>query len=257
MNKILQLADKKIHIQWINYNYLNESKPVLIFLHEALGSIIQWKSFPAELCEQTKSCGIIIERSGHGQSSPLLKKRNQNYLHEYAEETIEVLNLILSQNQAYSLIGHSDGGTIALLIGKDNPSNLKSIITLAAHTFVEPETLVGIEPAVTAFEAGKLDGLFRIHGEKTSDLFYAWANTWKADFFKNWDIRSEILTCEKPIYALQGTNDQYGTVEQLNSIKKCSDQVIMEEIPNCGHIPHIEKKEIVCLKISKWLNSLQ
>ncbi len=104
MNKILQLADKKIHIQWINYNYLNESKPVLIFLHEALGSIIQWKSFPAELCEQTKSCGIIIERSGHGQSSPLLKKRNQNYLHEYAEETIEVLNLILSQNPLGTVI---------------------------------------------------------------------------------------------------------------------------------------------------------
>lgn len=257
MNKILQLADKKIHIQWINYHYLNDSKPVLIFLHEALGSIVQWKSFPAELCEQTKSCGIIIERTGHGQSSPITKKRDQNYLHEYATETLEVIHLILSQNQAYSLIGHSDGGTIALLIGKDNPTNLKSIVTLAAHTFVEPETLAGIEPAIKAFEAGKLDGLIRIHGEKTSDLFYAWANTWKDDFFKNWDIRTEILTCEKPIFALQGSNDQYGTIEQLNSIKNCSDQIVIEEIPNCGHIPHIEKKEIVCLKISKWLNSIQ
>jgi pimeloyl-ACP methyl ester carboxylesterase len=239
----------------LNYQLLNEDKPVLVFLHEALGSIIQWKQFPFQLCENLSLTGLIIERTGHGKSSELQAERNEKYLHSYANESLQVLETCLAKNQKYILVGHSDGGTIALLIGKSNPESLVGIVTLAAHTFVEEETLVGIQPAVDAFEKGKLDGLYRIHGDKTKQLFYAWANTWRADFFRNWDIRQEIKTIRQPIFALQGSQDQYGTVEQLKSIQEIETAIEVLEVPNCGHIPHIEKTEETIRLISKWMKN--
>ncbi len=255
MNKLLKFQDKEIHIQWLNYHLLNADKPVLVFLHEALGSIVQWKSFPAQLCEGTKLPGLIIERTGHGKSSEIENGRTQSYLHDYAKESFQVLETCFAKNQKYILVGHSDGGTIALLMAKSNPESLLGIITLAAHTFVETETLEGIAPAITAFENGKLSGLVKIHGEKTKALFYAWANTWRADFFKKWDIREEIKSIKKPIFALQGSNDQYGTSAQLNSIEEIHSKVEIFEIPNCGHIPHIEKTQEVVRLLSKWIEN--
>lgn len=256
MEKLIHLGSKEINIQWINSSLLNDSKPVLVFLHEALGSIIQWKSFPADLCNSLNLPGIVIERSGHGKSSYLTEERDSFYLHHYATETLDVLREVLNPDQKYIFIGHSDGGSIALILASRNLKNLQALVTMAAHTFVEDETLAGIHPAIEAFEAGKLDGLYRIHGEKTKDLFYAWANTWLNPGFKNWDIRNEIQSFPQPVLALQGKNDQYGTEEQINSIvlNKANRKGMM--IPNCGHHPHLEKKELVIREIENWIREI-
>lgn len=229
---------------------------MLIFLHEALGSIVQWKSFPSELCNSLNLPGIVIERSGHGKSSYLTEERTPYYLHDYATETHDILREILNPNQKYLLIGHSDGGSIALILAARNPKNLLAIVTMAAHTFVEEETLAGIHPAIKAFEAGKLDGLYRIHGEKTKDLFYAWANTWLNQEFRNWDIRNEMREFTIPVLAIQGKNDQYGTEEQVNSIVLDKENRTGIMIPNCGHHPHLEKKDIIIPEIENWLRKM-
>lgn len=256
MEKIIRLGIKEINIQWINTNLLSGSKPVLIFLHEALGSIIQWKSFPSELCNSLNLPGIVIERSGHGKSGVLSGPRNISYLHQYADETQEVIKEVLNPDQKIILIGHSDGGSIALILAARKMKNLRGVITMAAHTFVEDETLAGIHPAIKAFEAGKLDGLYRIHGEKTKDLFYAWANTWLNPSFKSWDIRNEINSFPQPVLAMQGKNDQYGTVEQVNSIVSGHKNRKGMIIPGCDHHPHLEKKEEVGKAITTWLQNL-
>lgn len=256
MEKIIRFDSTEINIQWINPGLLTGSKPVLVFLHEALGSIIQWKSFPAECCDSLNLPGIVIERSGHGQSSPLTAQRDIHYLHHYADETREVLREILAPDQKLILVGHSDGGSIALILASRNLKNLQAVITMAAHTFVEDETLGGIHPAIEAFKAGKLNGLCRIHGTKTEDLFYAWANTWLSPAFKNWDIRSEISSFTTPILAIQGKEDQYGTEEQVNSIVQGHSNRIGKMIPSCGHHPHLEKKEAVIREIESWLKSI-
>jgi pimeloyl-ACP methyl ester carboxylesterase len=255
MEKIIHLSDTKINVQWLNISLLSNSKPLLIFLHEALGSVPQWKSFPISLCNELNLAGLVIERSGHGKSSNLKSKRDNHYLHDYAEETQNVLQETMNPSQKFIFVGHSDGGSIALILGSKNPKNLQAIVTMAAHTFVESETLEGINPAIEAFEAGKLDGLYRIHGEKTKDLFYAWADTWLNPSFKNWDIRNEIQSIQVPVLALQGKNDQYGTKEQVNSI--VSDHTNRKGliIPACGHHPHLEKKEVIIREISDWLKS--
>lgn len=256
MEKIIRLGTKEINTQWINLGSLTDSKPILIFLHEALGSIIQWKSFPSELCNSFNLPGIVIERTGHGKSSALIGERDIHYLHQYADETAAVLREILNHNQKYILVGHSDGGSIALILASRNTKNLQAVVTMAAHTFVEDETLAGIHPAIAAFEASKLDGLYKIHGEKTKPLFYAWANTWLAPAFKKWDIRDEIQSFTLPVLAIQGAEDQYGTEEQVNSIIFSHENRLKEMIPSCGHHPHLERKELVIRQIEDWLKSI-
>lgn len=253
MEKVIRIQSKEINIQWMNHALVSESKPILIFLHEALGSIIQWKSFPQDLCQSLNLPGIVIERSGHGKSSPLVGERDRNYLHQYADETIDVLLEVLNPNQKIILVGHSDGGSIALILGNKQLKNLQAIVTMAAHTFVEPETLAGIHPAIEAFKSGKLNGLYKIHEDKTETLFYAWANTWLSPDFKSWDIRDEIQGFKQPVLAIQGINDQYGTDEQVNSIVEGYLNRTGKMIPACGHHPHLEKtKEMVDL-ISEWI----
>ena len=256
MEKIIRLEAKEINIQWISPGSLKDSKPVLIFLHEALGSIIQWKAFPSELCHSFNLPGIVIERTGHGKSSALVGERDIHYLHHYADETAAVLREILNPNQKIILVGHSDGGSIALILAARNRRNLQAVITMAAHTFVEDETLTGIHPAIEAFEAGKLDGLYKIHGDKTKTLFYAWATTWLTPTFKSWDIREEIKSISIPILAIQGKEDQYGTEEQVNSIVLNKENRKGAIIPACGHHPHLEKKETVIREIENWLKGV-
>lgn len=253
MEKIIRLEKAEINTQWINMGSLTDSRPILIFLHEALGSIIQWKSFPSELCNSLNLPGIVIERTGHGKSSALDGERDIHYLHHYADETATVLREILNPTQKYILVGHSDGGSIALILAARNTKNLQAVATMAAHTFVEDETLAGIHPAIEAFEAGKLDGLYKIHGEKTKPLFYAWANTWLAPTFKNWNIRDEIQSFTLPVLAIQGAEDQYGTEEQVNSIVLDHSNRKGIIIPACGHHPHLEKREIVIRETNNWV----
>lgn len=251
----IQFDGQSVHFQVIGE--LDGSKTVVVLLHEALGSIGQWKNFPNELHTTLGLPVIIPERTGHGQSSPLTNKRNSRYLHNYAVETQRFLQQIVLPGQQVVLVGHSDGGTIALLLAKHFPQQLKAVITMAAHTFVEAETLAGIAPAVDAWNAGKLKGLEKYHGDKTEALFFAWADTWRADFFRNWDIRTEITGIEIPVLAMQGEKDQYGTENQLKSIYKAVPRCEVQLIPDCGHHPHIEKPAVAIEAIEEWLKRIE
>eukprot|EP01034_Spumella_vulgaris_P041994 gene41994-52054_t len=153
------------------------SQPVLVFLHEGLGCAAMWKDFPARLCAQTGCQGLVFDRLGYGQSSPLRTGRSVHYLHRYAlEELPQVLALL--DGRPYVVLGHSDGGSIALIHAADQPSGLLGVVTEAAHVFVEEVTLAGIREARAAYGAGKLRGLSRYHGDKTDQIFGAWADTW-------------------------------------------------------------------------------
>lgn len=227
--------------------------PVLLFLHEALGSIAQWKDFPSELCERLQLPGIVYERQGHGASTPLDQKRDAQYLHNYALNELPAFFNTIQEERLIVLVGHSDGGTIALLFAAAYPERIAGIVTMAAHVINEPETKKGIGPAVTAFEAGKLYGLKKYHGEKTETLFYAWADIWRSDAFTNWDISSEISNSNAKGLFIQGADDQYGTEKQLDLISQNysgNHAVLMLE--NCGHHPHLEQSEEVIQCIQNW-----
>lgn len=252
MEKRISLNGYSVNTRLLLPALYQEDGTILVFLHEALGSIPQWKSFPNILCEYLQLPGIVIERSGHGQSDGLQGKRDLHYLHHYAKETELVLQELFSIHQKYLLIGHSDGGSIALIMAAHRVKGVIGAVTMAAHTFVEPETIAGIHPAIQAFESGKLDGLYRYHVDKTVALFRAWSDTWLSKAFRSWDIREEIQSITVPLLVLQGANDQYGTERQVASIAAIHHGVSSKMIRNCGHHPQLEQPMEVVLAIKTW-----
>ena len=231
--------------------------PVLLFLHEALGSIAQWKAFPEKLCSELNLPGIVYERQGHGSSSPLLQERAANYLHNYALTELPAFLDAIHEKRPIVLVGHSDGGTIALLFASAYPGRIAGIVTMAAHVINEPETIQGIAPAINAYKAGKLDGLKKYHGDKTEALFYAWANIWRSDAFAKWDITAEISNSVSHGIFIQGADDQYGTVKQLDLISQnysgIHSTILLE---NCGHHPHLEQEKVVMDSIKGWWKAI-
>ncbi|MFZ9028084.1 MAG: alpha/beta fold hydrolase [Crocinitomicaceae bacterium] len=250
----------RINNSELNYTLIKPKKSrsdsaVLLFLHEALGSIGQWKNFPQDLCDELGLTGIVYERQGHGASSPFTSPRDHMYLHDYALKELPEFVEKEIKEKSIILVGHSDGGTIALLYANKYPSNLLGIITMAAHVINEPETVAGILPAVDAYKAGKLNGLRKYHGEKTETLFYAWADTWRSKEFADWNICNEIGSSLVPGLFIQGAEDQYGTIEQLKLIQQkfnnLGKTVMLED---CGHHPHLEKSAEVISLITKWIS---
>lgn len=242
------------HLYFQTIGSLDKTKPILVFLHEGLGSIAQWKDFPALLCQKTGLSGFLYERKGYGHSSPNLKKRTSLYLHEEAKTLESVLQKTEIKNPIF--IGHSDGGSIALLYKSEIKP--KAIVTMAAHVFVEEITLEGIRKAVDIYKTTSLSQkLKKYHFDQTDTLFWSWADTWLSKEFKDWNITKEISHIICPILALQGENDEYGTPEQLKAItKSVVGPVQTQLIPHCAHSPHLEAKEEVIKIISNFIKKL-
>jgi pimeloyl-ACP methyl ester carboxylesterase len=266
--RFIEVQLKSFDYQWIktkNYGKIsyksidnnNPNQPVLLFIHEALGSIAQWKDFPEKLCEQVSLNGFIIELEGYGFSSSFEGKRTASYLHESGTAQIPEIIQALGITQPIIIIGHSDGGTNALFLAKHIPNQIKGIITMAAHCINEKETREGIYPAIEAYKNKKLNSLELYHGAKTEKLFYDWANTWLSEAFLEWNILADIDGIEVPGFIMQGYEDQYGTEKQVELIaERFVAPVTTEIIPNCGHSPHIEQQIIVLEHIEKWIKQL-
>lgn len=248
----ISIHNKQIHYEVINP--ASTSNEVLIFLHEALGSIPQWKDFPEKLCKNINCKGLVYERLGYGQSDDNPNVRNEKYLEEAAKKELDqFIRLCTNKNDRIHLIGHSDGGSIALVYAGIS-NRIASVTTMAAHIFVEEVTLNGIQPAIKAYEQGKLNGLKKYHGVKTEKLFYDWAHTWLADFFKEWNIESYLKHISCPVFVIQGVEDQYGTVQQVDGIvNQVRGKARKLMIPECGHAPHLEKKDVVLAVIENFI----
>ncbi len=232
--------------------------PYLVYLHEGLGCTAMWGDFPALLCKTTGCPGLVYDRLGYGKSSPLNSSRTVHYLHDYALCELPALLAGVIPDRSFILIGHSDGGSISLIFGAERPSLLKGIIIEAAHVFIEPESIAGIKVAKNAWDEGKLQGLVKYHGEKTENLFLAWSETWLANWFRDWSLLYLLPSIEVPLLIIQGSNDQYASIEQVNSIASNSSGYVHSEIvENCAHIPHIEAQSVVLTLMSDFITRVK
>lgn len=229
------------------------ARPVLVFLHEGLGSCAMWKDFPARLCQAAGCRGLLYDRLGYGRSSPLKERRRLHYVHDYAlSELPQVLEQLIP-GQEHVVIGHSDGGSIALIYASQQPSLLRAIITEAAHVFVEEITLEGIRAADAAFGAGKLRALAKYHGDKTQTIFKAWSDTWLGHGFRFWNIEYLLPSITCPALVMQGCDDQYGSAAQVEAIVTQAVQAAPAMIGQCGHTPHQEQPQAVLARMHAFL----
>ncbi len=249
-------AGRRLRAQWIGGPAARDAR-VLVFLHEGLGSIPRWKGFPAALCQATGLPGLVYERWGFGGSEALALPRPKDYLSREAEDALPEVLAACGVTRPV-LVGHSDGGSIALLYAAAFPERAEACVTLAAHVFVEEVTRAGIEAVVARWEAGDLrPRLTRYHGANTEAAFRGWAETWLDPGFRDWNVEHRLPAVTCPALIVQGADDAHGTPAQVDAIAKgVSGPVETWMIPGCGHSPHIEMLEPVCARIASYIEGL-
>lgn len=234
----------------------NGNEATLVFLHEGLGSIGQWRDFPRALAEATGLGAVLFDRCGFGGSDPLNRGNEPSLQREDLSGLAGVLDAC--PVRAPILIGHSDGGTIALLYAARFPERPLGVITEAAHVFVEEATLAGIRHAVRAFETGGLrQRLARYHGKNTDAMFHGWRDDWLLPRYSEWNIESSLRSIRCPLLLIQGEDDEYGTAAQLEAIAGgVSGRAEIALIPECGHNPHHQARERVLAGMKQFIDGL-
>jgi len=253
-NRYIELSRGKIYSEYIEV--VPDSKYIIVFLHEGLGSISQWKDFPELLCRMTGFNGFIYDRYGYGKSDIINEKREINYILEESNKYLpEILSDDLLRDKKIIITGHSDGGTIGLLYASAKPENLYCLISIAAHTFIEEVSIEGIKSTVEYYRNGDLkERLSKYHGERTDTLFRNWSELWLNEKSREWNMIEELKNIECPVLVIQGDNDEYGSEEQADTIiKGVSGFSKKEIIYNCGHIPHVQARDYTAALIIKFL----
>ncbi|HRD49451.1 MAG: alpha/beta hydrolase [Candidatus Competibacter sp.] len=232
--------------------------PTLVFLHEGLGSIGQWRNFPAQLCTLTGLPGLIYERWGFGRSDPLTGPRPRDYLHREAENSLPEVLAACGIADPPILFGHSDGGSIALLFAAAYPGRTHAVISEAAHVFIEEVCLVGIRAARATYEQGNLrEGLCRYHGANTDSMFRGWCDTWLRPDFRDWNMTAELPRITCPVLIIQGEEDEYGTRAQVDTIATgVSGSAEVLWLPDCAHVPHHQAPDAVLNAAGRFISGV-
>ncbi|WP_028470268.1 alpha/beta fold hydrolase [Neptunomonas japonica] len=231
-------------------------RPVLVLLHEALGCIAMWKDIPEQLAAKTGCDVVVYERQGYGLSSEITLPRDDDYLVEEGEIWLPRLIDKLGLNKVI-LIGHSDGGSVALIGAATLASKVTGVITEAAHIYIDHLTTAGIKEAVERYQDTNLkDKLARYHGERTDLLFRAWHETWLRERKSPMNLRPWLPRIECPALIIQGQDDCYGVREQVTDI--CTGIGARAEplfLPKCGHVPHFEARESLISAVARFVDS--
>lgn len=231
--------------------------PTLVILHDALGSIRQWREFPRALVAATGCAALIYERHGSGFSGPLTEVRSRDYLDHEARDVLPAV-LAACGVERPLLVGHSDGATIALLFAAMFPVRPLGVVSIAGHVFVEEVTLQGIRAAQAAYRTtGLRDRLAKYHGDGADALFAGWSDTWLDSDFRTWDITDRLASIRCPVLALQGADDEYGTVRQVEAISRGIDGPGRAWVlADCGHAPHLQSPQEVLDGVARFVDEL-
>ena len=232
--------------QWVGSADAN--RPLIVFLHEGLGSVAMWKDFPQQLCEAANCRGLVYSRPGYGQSTPRSADESwqPDFMHRQAFEVLPALLKELgidTEKDKPWLFGHSDGGSIALLFAAMYPSNIAGLIVVAPHIFVEDVSLKSIEAAKTAYQTTELRSKLSRHHDDVDSAFWGWNDIWLNPAFRHWNLTQAIKTIACPLLAIQGLDDEYGTLEQIHGIKRVLPATQLLELADCGHSPHRDQPE--------------
>jgi pimeloyl-ACP methyl ester carboxylesterase len=248
----------RIEHQWIDREM--RRAPLLVFLHEGLGSLAMWKDFPQRLCSALGCRGLVYSRPGYGRST--LRDVHENwdldFMHRQAHDVLPALLRALDIDTAQEkpwLFGHSDGGSIALLYAARFPDHIAGAVVLAPHILVEDLCVSTIADARKAYlETDLRQRLARYHDDPDS-AFWGWNRIWLHPPFKDWSIEQEIAAIACPLLAVQGVDDEYGTLEQIRGIARRVAHTELLELADCGHSPHRDQSDALIAATKAFFDS--
>lgn len=225
--------------------------PTLVFLHEGLGSAALWRGFPQALAASTGFGAVAYSRQGNGFSTPLARARNARYMHD---EALAVLPALLRELQVEEpvLVGHSDGASIALIYAAEHA--VRALVLEAPHVFVEELCLHSIAAIRGVYDRGDLRARMAPHHADVDRTFYGWNDVWLSPEFREWNVEACVERIRAPMFAIQGLEDEYGTLAQLESIaRRAPAPVDRLALARCGHAPHRDRRTLVEACVSAWL----
>jgi pimeloyl-ACP methyl ester carboxylesterase len=236
-----------------------EGVPTLVFLHDGTGCAGTWRDFPAELARETGCGALVYSRAGYGGSDPVPLPRPLDYLHEEATAALPEILDAAGVRKAF-LVGHSDGGTIALLHASMPQAlpRLCGLLLEAPHVFCEEITVRAIEEARDEYLRGGLrEKLARRHGANVDCAFWGWCRAWLDPRFRSWNIEDRLPGVTVPVLVVQGADDPYGTLLQVESIeRRCGGPVRRLILNRCGHIPHRERRDRTLSAMAAFIRGL-
>jgi len=239
--------NRTVHIeyQWIAPE--RSTAPLVVFLHEGLGSVAMWKDFPRQLCDAGGFRGLVFSRPAYGRSTPRRADEvwGVDFMHQQAHEVVPAFLDALGAQEAAWLFGHSDGASIALLLAARWPQRVQGLVVMAPHIFVEDVTVQNIERARDAYEQTDLRHKLRRYHDDVDSAFWGWNRIWLNPAFREWNIELEVAQIGAPVLAIQGCDDEYGTLAQIRGIAQRVPGTRLLELPYCAHSPHRDQPDAV------------
>jgi len=251
---VAELPSGNVEYRWFEPTR-DRGEPPVVLLHEGLGSLKMWRDFPAQLADSTGRRVLAYSRAGYGQSHPVGCQRAVSYMHEEALQRLpELLDKLGIVNPV--LFGHSDGASIALILAGAQVRPVSALILEAPHVFVEDISVQSIRAAKVAYESGDLrERLSRYHGD-VDGAFYGWNDIWLSAEFRSWSIENYLPTLKCPVLAIQGVDDEYGTMEQVDRIARAHAYTTLLKLRDCRHSPHRDQLALVLRSVESFLKRL-
>lgn len=227
-------------------------RPTLVMLHEGLGCVAMWRDFPDKLAAATGCRVVVYSRPGYGSSDPHPQPRQPDYMHREARKVLPAFLAALGIVRPV-LVGHSDGGSIALIHAGSFPKAVAGLVVMAPHEFVEEETLAGIRTARKFWSSSDWPQRLARYHRDAQRVFHDWNDCWLSPEFRDWNIEDCLPAIRCPVLAIQGEDDEYATLRQI--------EVIAEKVPgtqlcclaNCGHSPQRDQEAAVLAAIAGFV----
>jgi pimeloyl-ACP methyl ester carboxylesterase len=248
-----------IHGRRIEYRMLPgdaAARSTLVFLHEGLGSVALWRDFPDKVARRLGARVLVYSRFGYGQSDGLLAKNTPRFMHN---EALDVLPALLDRLgiERPLLIGHSDGASIALIHAAASGRPVHGLVLMAPHVFVEPVCLESIARIRDTYLNTDLKQRLAKYHAHVDDAFLGWADTWLLPEFRAWSIEDLLPGLHQPMLLIQGLDDAYGTLAQLDRIEAgVQGAVTRLVLADCGHSPQRDQEAAVLDAIAAFATGL-
>ena len=245
-------------LEYVDFPAEGREYPDLLLLHEGLGCVDMWQDVPARVARETGCRTVVYSRPGYGRSASVEGRRTPRYMHDEALKSLPEVRRVLGLDRVV-LIGHSDGASIALIHAGARRWPVAGLVAMAPHEFVEEITLEGIRGAGAAWRTTDLPRRLGRYHRDPERVFLAWHDTWLSSAFRDWNIESCLAGIGCPILAIQGEDDTYATMAQIDAIAAratASPRVEQLRLPRCGHSPHRDEPRAVLGAIGRFVSSL-